>query len=52
MAEGTGGCVFTRRGILRRGIVEFFDKTSLIRLCDYLVSPLVASMEFLMECCP
>ena len=36
----------------KEGYHGFFDKTSLIRLCDYLVSPLVASLEFLMECCP
>ena len=33
--DGGGGrrCVFTRRRILRRGIMAFFDKKSLIRLC-------------------
>ena len=36
----------------KEGYHGVFDKTSLIRLCDYLVSPLVASLEFLIDCCP
>ena len=36
----------------KEGYHGVFDKTSLIRLYDHLVSPLVASLEFLMEYCP